>query len=64
MQKKIRLEKQLSKGKSFEMNGEINGEIDGLGDKKREPKVQDIENIVPDVAHEKKTVDRILDKTR
>ena len=69
MQKKLRLEKQLSSGahgKSVKaaVNGEMNGEINGMNGKRDGPTVKDIENIVPDITHEKKTLNRVLDKTR
>ncbi len=50
------------KGAENGVNGVMNGvEVNGKGD---EPKVQDIENIVPDGVAEKKKLDRVLDKTR
>ena len=67
MQKKLKLAKQLnsgSHGKNFKVAVEMNGAINGINGKVDEAKVQDIENIVPDIAQEQKTIDRILDKTR
>ena len=69
MQKKLRLEKQLSSGahgKSVKaaVNGKMNGEINGMNGKGDGSTVKDIENIVPDIAHDKKSLNRILDKTR
>ena len=69
LQKKLRLEKQQSsgsQGKSVKtvVNGTVNGDINGVNGTNGEPKVQDIENIVPDIANEQKNVNRILDKTR
>ena len=69
LQKKLRLEKQQRRAgpgkvmKSAE-NGTMNGEMNGINGTNAEPKVQDIENIVPDAVTEQKNLDRILDKTR
>ena len=46
------------------VNGTVNGAINGVNGTNGELKVQDIENIVPDIANEQKNANRILDKTR
>ncbi|XP_041463541.1 putative glutamate synthase [NADPH] isoform X1 [Lytechinus variegatus] len=48
-------------------NGELTNGVNGSGDGrhvKEEPKVIDIESTIPDVEQEKKTIQRVLDKTR
>ncbi len=48
-----------------ETNGSMNGQANSIvEDQKVEPKVQDIEDVIPDAAREKKIMERALDKTR